>query len=218
MSYYVLEQTPPKDTEGCGTTFTDTDDAITGDAPCCPVCGSILGPLVWLPPYKVELDVWGRGYGDWVVGTGNSVLVSERFRLLWEEQGLTGLSGFDPVEIVKIAGRRRVKSDPPRYFHTEVLRSDARVDDVASDVVRRRPATCKVCLSGDIVRIRRVVLDTQGKATPDVFFAVGLPGVILASERFREFCERHKITNVICVPAEQYGYDYSEYEGGQEAG
>ncbi|HSP79360.1 MAG TPA: hypothetical protein VLQ93_12570, partial [Myxococcaceae bacterium] len=34
------------------------------DAPRCPRCGDFIGMLTWLPPYRVELELYGQELGD----------------------------------------------------------------------------------------------------------------------------------------------------------
>jgi hypothetical protein len=62
--------------------------------------------LQTLPPIRVELETWGKRFGDLVFGVGNDVLVCERFRNEFLRSGLAGLSGFAPAEMVKVIARR----------------------------------------------------------------------------------------------------------------
>ncbi len=73
--FYVLE----KDFHGPHDTAAEyTDDFESAPAPRCPKCGGIIGMRKWLPPFQVEVAVYGKeGAGDFVESTGNSLLVSE---------------------------------------------------------------------------------------------------------------------------------------------
>src|SRR4029078_8184867 len=95
-SFYILEQ-HPVDTTDAETEFFSLKPDNTGDAPRCPTCGDYIGMCRWLPPYQVELKLWGWHFGDIAYGAGLNVLVSERFRALYEEHELVGLTGFEPV-------------------------------------------------------------------------------------------------------------------------
>ena len=61
--------------------------------------------LKWLPPYRVELTTWGRGYGDFA-DVAREMIVSERFIKSFMESGLKGLSEIAPVEVLKVTQRR----------------------------------------------------------------------------------------------------------------
>lgn len=88
----------------------DTDFVAEGDnvgeAPRCPQCGGIVGMRLWLPPYRGKLEQLGSQLADFVPGPGNGILLSERMAEAFRAEGLTGLEGFQPVE-VRMHQRRR---------------------------------------------------------------------------------------------------------------
>ncbi|HLL52959.1 MAG TPA: hypothetical protein VK447_05395, partial [Myxococcaceae bacterium] len=98
--------------------FSDIEPTNLGPAPLCPQCGGIRGALSWLPPYRVELEVYGKDYGDLLNGPGNELLVTERFAEDFKAEGLKGLSGFHPVEVVRVLRKRPgpKPGPPPRYL------------------------------------------------------------------------------------------------------
>src|SRR5260370_39465390 len=76
-----------------------------GYAPRCDACGQYVGMRLWLPPYRVELETWGLEFAD--VGLiGTDLLASQRFKHAWERSQLTGLSGFNKVEVVNLKRHR----------------------------------------------------------------------------------------------------------------
>jgi hypothetical protein len=79
---------------------------FVGDAPRCPRCGGPIGMRPGLPPIRIELETWGKRFGDVAIDAGNEVLVSERFKDAFQSVGLTGLSPFMPAEVVKAIARR----------------------------------------------------------------------------------------------------------------
>jgi hypothetical protein len=79
---------------------------FVGDAPRCPRCGGPIGMRPSLPPIRIELETWGKRFGDVAIDAGNEVLVSERFKDAFQSVGLTGLSPFMPAEVVKAIARR----------------------------------------------------------------------------------------------------------------
>jgi len=63
---------------------------------------------------------------------------------------------------------------------------------------------CLVCRQGQLLkRWKRVVIDAGTWTGEDVFYARGMPGTILVSERFKEVCERHGVQNAAFLPAEE---------------
>src|SRR5512133_2335277 len=104
------------------------DGFETGDAPLCPKCGRAIGMLDWLPPFRVEVAVHGKGAGDFVKCTGDSLLVSERMAVAIRSEGFTGLHGFQPVEVVKLNARAK-RLGIPRYLSILVTYGRAAVDE-----------------------------------------------------------------------------------------
>ncbi len=62
-------------------------------------------------------------------------------------------------------------------------------------------------IDGIIKRARRVVVQPGTWSGEDGFIARGLPGTILAHERFKVFCGSEGFTNVNLIPAEDYSLD-----------
>jgi hypothetical protein len=66
MKFYIID-TPkigtPADLLG-GMRAIKEGGFSTGEAWRCPECNRFLTMLRWLPPYRVELERWGREYGD----------------------------------------------------------------------------------------------------------------------------------------------------------
>ncbi len=106
--FFVLEDGMfgPYDTK-----FSKTEPINRGEPPRCPQCGEHMGMLTWLPPYRVELELYGAGPGDFVEGPGYDALISQRVAEAYRAEGLTGLLGFNPVEVVRV--RRKRKGPPP---------------------------------------------------------------------------------------------------------
>jgi hypothetical protein len=189
--------------------FLPVDGSRTGVAPRCSVCGEFLGMLPLLQPIRVEIEGWGSRWGDVAFGPGNQILVSEKLRMLFTEAGLVGFVRFDPVEIKKVKKRKVGVGNPPVYRLASIQRSQAALDERASGVVRDEEPMCEECRSGGILkRISRVVLVPNTWSGEDVFFARGLPGRILVSERFKRLCEEGDLANCCFIAAEEFGFDY----------
>src|SRR4051794_24598198 len=123
-SFFILEEPrpgSPKD-KAHGTRAMQEAGAKFGPAPCCPTCGRFVGLLTWLPPFRAELETWGKEFGD-VMRIGDDLLVSEHFTEIYTKGSLTGLLAFAPVEIIKVRRHRKLRGEPPRYFRATIVRS-----------------------------------------------------------------------------------------------
>lgn len=204
MKFFALKHTIgfPSDTE-----FLDVEPSILGDAPQCDVCRNYIDGSPWLPPYYAQLEVWERSFGDLAFGPGNELLVTDRFQLCWNEMGLVGLVGFEPVQIVKVVRRKRFNGETPPYSHVVPVRSETRVDLRASELEHDDDGSyCPVCHSGNVRGWKRIVFQPDTWSGEDVFVARGLPGTIFVSDRFREFRDEYGISNCPLIPAEEYSH------------
>ncbi len=213
MKFYVLSS--PRDTDGAAVTdFSKSGSVNRGEAPTCPICGGFTGMLPWLPPYRAELEVWGKDFGDIAFGPGNELLVAQRVADAFKSEGLVGFSGFDEVDIVKVIrrGGSKITSHPPRYYCVAIARSRAAIDVEASGLVHEEPFTCPECRIGLVKRTTRIVLEEGTWSGEDVFYARGLPGTILASERFKAFFDRYSVDNGTLIDAAGYSFDFYPWE------
>lgn len=186
---------------------------IQGEPVRCPVCGDPVTEQDWLPPRRIRLSSARREkWGDFVWGAGLSLLASGRFRTIYDAERLTGLSFVpDPVEIVQ-AGRYKNGDLPPSlptYYVIKALWSGGNQDDVASGVVRKRPARCPYCRVGDGSRLKQsgIVVEEGSWMGADAFRVRGESSQIVVSERFKQVVERYHLKNARVVPAEKYAYD-----------
>lgn len=200
MQFYVLDRR---------NRFTDREFAYgeeitseTGDWERCPSCDAAVSSRRVLPPHEVTLSK--TQYGDFVLGTFETFLVSERVRDLYLQSGLKGITNFEAVEVKKVVHKRKTSPNPPNYYLAYIGRDPARIDQVHSNIVYEDVPTCHVCFQGIIRSFDGVYLvpDTWGGS--DIFFPVGLSGTILVSQRFCNFVQDNHFTNVQLVPADAY--------------
>jgi hypothetical protein len=212
LHFFVLEH--PKDpVDDALTDFLPAPGTKRGEVPRCPRCGNPIGMMPRLPPFRVEVETWGRRFGDLAFGVSNDVLVSERFKNAFLSSGLMGLTGFAPAEVVKVIARRgKVPASMPNYFVAIPGGSRAVLDDRASGVDYEKRWTCEECRIGQMKRLRKVVLKPDTWSDEDVFIPRGLPGTILTSERFKQFCDHHAFTNCQLIQAERYHFDHFPWE------
>jgi len=212
MRFYVIKK-PRKETR-YDTEFAYLKPHPRGDAPRCPVCGGYTGMLTALPPYNIELELWDTGYGDIAFGPGNHILVSERFKILWEEHVLAGLDGFAPVSIEKVIKHVRFEASPPEYYLTSVVQSEAVIDQIQSgfEWESGEEPKCDHCRLGGIKRWKRIVLEPDTWSGENLFRPRGLSGTIMVDQRFKEFADQFKITNCCLIPSEEYARDFYPWE------
>jgi hypothetical protein len=189
-------------------TRVDEDDDNVGEASRCPRCGSFISMLPWLPPYRVTLERYGKELGDFMRGFGNN-LISERFADALRVEGFTGFQGFHPVEVVRVRRQRRGARSPlvPRYLLVTPVFGSAAVDEAHSRIRRSSPISCDWCRSAGVEAVHGFALEPESWKGDDVFFARGLPGTIIVSERFAHFVTRHGFTNMRLIPTEEYTWD-----------
>ncbi len=215
---FILDQFPKGEREGARTDFMTSEGATFHDPPNCKTCGSGISNLIWAPPYHAEMDQWGERYGDLALsGSPQCILVSERFRDLYENSGMIGLSGFYPVTIDRLVRRnKKCKGKPPTYLKADVARSRVGVDDARSGCVWTKDSTiCPECLfpmKGIIKRWTGTILLPGQVPAEDVFVPRGGGAGIMVSTRFKAFCEEHAISNAWFFPAELYAKDFYPWE------
>ncbi|WP_245919593.1 hypothetical protein [Melittangium boletus] len=140
------------------------------------------------------------------------MLISERLAEAFRAEGLTGLEGFHPVEVLRVRCMRKRPRQPisvPRYSVVSTCYGRAAVDTMLTRVRTTRPITCLECRSTTINAIHGIVLEPGTWQGEDIFRPRGLPGTLVVSERFKDFVERHGFTNMRLTPAEQYVKDPS---------
>ena len=204
--FFVLED----DVFGHSDTKFDKGEPVNrGEPPECPQCGTTIGMLTWLPPYRGELVLHGGQLGDFVESTGYDFLISERMAEAFRAEGLTGLLGFHPVEVVRMRRRRKgpAPGDVPRYFAVTACFGRGAIDEAHSLIRRGEPITCTECRSTGVDTIHGFTLEPGSWQGEDIFRPRGLQGDLVVSERFAEFVQRHGFTNMKLTPTEQYVWD-----------
>lgn len=212
MKFYVLK---PEEGIRFGTkwAYADQVDPVVRDpegGEKCPVCGRFMSGLPWLPPRRVKLSsAKPEKWRDFVWGAGFLLLVSDRFKAVYEREGLSGITVFHPVEVVRVGTRKTGDLPPglPSYYLIAIVWGAAQ-DDRASKVVCEREPQCAYCrLGGKRPKQEGIILEEGSWTGADIFKARGGPGQILVSERFKEVVERYKLKNTWFIPAEKFAWD-----------
>ncbi len=180
-----------------------------GPAPLCPQCGGVVGALTWQPPYRIELELYGKDFADLIVASGHDLLVTERFAQDVNADGLTGFSGFHPVEVVRVRRERRGSKPglPPRYLFVTTAYGHAALDMERSRIRGNRPMRCPFCRYVGCEAVDGLVLEPGTWTGEDVFRPRGLSGVVLVTERFMRFAEKYAMSHMTFVPIEKYVWD-----------
>jgi hypothetical protein len=189
------------------------EGAVMANSRRCSECLEPLGGRTWLPPYRVELDVGGAYFAD-VVGGAGDLLVSDRFRAIYEENNLTGLSNFTLADVVRILRRPKHECVVPEYYKVDVVRSRACIDLVRSGFEWTRPVSiCRECLKGrgePLMRWKKLVIDPATRGPEDIFMARGANRILL-SERFKSVYDANGLKGAILAPAAEHEVDF--YKG-----
>jgi hypothetical protein len=163
----------------------------------------------WLPPYRVNLVLQGERPGDFLDTTGHDLVVSERFARAFREEGLTGLEGFHPVEVLRVRRRRPGpgRASTPAYQVVRARYGPAAVDLARSSIRWAEPPTCDWCrttLKQGVSGFRVEPGSWQGE---DICRPRGLLGCLIVSERFERFVARHGFTNLRLTRTEEFMWD-----------
>jgi len=182
------------------------DGFETGEAPVCAKCDRAIGMRDWLPPFRVEVAVYGKqGVGDFAKCIG-SLLVSERMAVAIRSEALTGLHDFRPVEVVKMNARAK-RLGIPKYLLVEATYGRAAVDEAQSRFRRSEPIDCDECRSTGIDGIYGFRIAPGTWDGLDAFRPRGFQSDVVVSERFADFVRRHGFTNIKLVPTEEFIWD-----------
>lgn len=212
MQFYELEQCPQGDADTC---YSEEEGYNQGDAASCPACGGATSLLSWLPPYRVVIELHGKEFGDFVfIPAGNDFLVSQKFREVYYSNGLTGLSGFDAVEVLRVKTRRKRLPNPPAYFRVTASYGQTALDLKASGLEWHEPPKCDYCRSAMKIRWQCLIVEDGTWSGEDAFRPRGLSSRIIVTQRFKDACEQNGITNAVFTPAELAGHDFEPWNKG----
>ena len=211
--FYVVEEPRPEDREDDigGTSALKEEGFKVGEAPKCPKCGRFIGMLTWLPPFRVEIETWGKEFGDLVKVGANDLLVSHGFKQLYEKHQLTGLLGFEQVEIVRVKRHRKSSAELPEYFKATVVRSQTSIDQDASGFEwQDEQPVCPECLwkqaTGTLRGYKGIIIKSGSWTGEDIFYPRGSPVNVIVSRRFRDVCVENQLKNVVLLPADTYAW------------
>ena len=101
--------------------------------------------------------------------------------------------------------------EPSSGLPSEARRFAQLLDQEASRLEWDRPPTCPICKTGIVRSWKRLLLEAATWTREDAFRPRGFGGTIMVTQRFKDACERHDITNAIFTTAEESGHDFYFY-------
>jgi hypothetical protein len=178
----------------------------------CPVCGDVLGSLLWLPPRKVAIKQ-PRRISDIISGAGGSdFLVTRKFMESYIQENLTGLEGFFPVEVVKMGTTKKAKDYTiPELFGVYVKFSNVRIIKERMGIrwqSDRKVPTCDFCDRGEgiLTSFERVVVDESTWQGEDFFRPINGSNYLL-SQKAKDWFDKNQFENVSMPLAIEFSYD-----------
>ena len=178
-------------------------DRVNGDCEKCPVCNQPISMLKWLEPRKMRLT--NSKYPDRLTAwLPEPMVISEKFKEVYEQEGLTGIRKYIPIEVVKIS--RITKNSPvaPKYFSAEIdYTTNIRLDVAKSVIIGQKGDwSCELCnpYGTTCDKIMKLSLNVSEWKGEDIFKVYSLPGRVFVSERFYDFVKKHNFTNFNLVP------------------
>ena len=172
-----------------------------GDCLYCPECADIVSLLQWMPPYEVNLS--GGKFGDFVFGTIDTCLVSNKFKQIYEENGFRGIENFEPCVLYK-----RNKKLDLQYYYLKIPLINARVNIKKSKMVfenekgKKVYPNCSTCQrAGELKDMRGFFLEKESIITEDIFIPY-FTSEIFFSERLKQATS--ELTNLKLIEANKY--------------
>ncbi len=204
QEFYRLEQ--PRFSQYEYAFYEAADDSKYGDFQKCPKCEGPISMRKWLAPRKVHLKQATR-IGDLVFGAGGGImLVSERFKVAFENSNLRGIKEFNKVEIISIKPKTVSDSlQSIKLFEAVIVIQPIKVlfDFMDVDWCRKPPANhCKFCelSKGEYNSYQRIVIDPNSNFDSDIFCPINLSGTIILSSKAYDFFAKNSFTNVFLTP------------------
>ncbi|WP_413512618.1 imm11 family protein [Myroides odoratus] len=173
----------------------------TGKAKVCQTCGVFLTSLEWLPP--LEINVSKKKLGDFIYGTFIGFIVSEKFKDKFESADLEGLINFKKVDLY-----HKNKLLEKAYYYPEILHMNAFID--LNYVELEDKELCDTCQKGKSIlnKIDGIIFKKPDLINLDVFFTNSIgESTIIVSQRFNNFVEEEKFTNIKFLEAATFRWD-----------
>jgi hypothetical protein len=170
-----------------------------GNGDDCEVCGSPITQMKWLAPYEVR--VTQKHLGDFIFGSVNPFLVSQKFKDIYDAGDFKGIESFSRVQLYF----RRQPLEAAFYFpHIPYNYNNINLDRCG---IKYDPAgICPRCQHGgnkDLSEMTGVYWEDESGIKEDVFENHSA-GRYSFSQRLKDAMEEAGITNTFFVPASEF--------------
>lgn len=167
----------------------------------CPCCGKRVSGSFWVQPREIvltkrKLPDFLYNYVDYVRVHLSEVAIKKIL-----ESDLRGIIKVDEIDSVRFQRKSKEVVIPPKYYRIEVARSRITIDHASSDIkygkmgdygycplCRQVPATYNI--------IRKLELNMEQYEGYDIFQIYEMGTRVFLSQRFIDFCEDNKLTNL----------------------
>lgn len=205
MQFYVMDFEVGAPYETWCDSMEPVHIGTSDDCAKCPKCGASVSMLPWLPPFRASLRAYGKQLGD-VTFQSTEIVVSEKFRQVWTEARLKGIDTFHPLERIRVRPARLGRKTPT-YFLARLKQFGTRVDLNRSLIEYNGPFACTYCLEANVDSIRGFAIDEASWTGEDIFYAWGMPGSIIVTDRVRQLRDDHDLKNIRLTPVEKFVWD-----------
>lgn len=192
---------------------------IWAPANTCAVCGQVVSQDLWLPPQRVRFSSADPTcWQDVMWGVPGLFLVSERFRKIYEGEGLTGLNPFDPPVVIEKLGKNKKGVFPvelPTYYLVTIPWGRGVIDQEKSEFVYKGQENEVYCPlgrhNGYVLSYQRYVMKEGTWQGDDFFTPVSSQIINCGSERLKRVVEKYQITGLNLVPSEKFTYNFHDF-------
>jgi hypothetical protein len=186
----------------------------------CKVCGQVVSQDLWLPPQRVRFSSADTScWQDVMWGVPGLFLVSERFRKIYEGEGLTGFNPFDPPVVIEKLGKYKRGVFPvtlPTYYSVTIPWGRGEIDQEKSEFVYEKDDNEVYCPlgrhNGYLSSYQRYVMK-EGTWQGDDFFTPISPTLTnLGSERLKEVLHKYQVTGLNLIPSENMKFNLHSFD------
>jgi hypothetical protein len=161
----------------------------------------------WLPPHAIRVSRYR--VGDIIVGTFVNIIVSSRFKFLFEQSKLKGIESFHPVAVYL---RKDLVDE--EYFYPAIEMSNFLVDLTKSGFEFEGSKRCSACQKGGSVirKWKGIIFERPEEIDLDIFNIKVLGETPIVSQRFYDFAVEHQFSNLAMIDASKYGTTWAQVE------
>ena len=165
---------------------------ILKDEPCqhCPNCGALSYGLKWVPPYNVTFNK--KTIGD--ISLWDPLIVSQKFKDVYEQNNLTGIRNFCLVEQATSCG----KEINLKFYVVELERINGQVNykktKIKGSITDTKKCICCNPIKREKEYVNGIYFDEEFKL--DIFYTYDWGNQIFLSEKFVKVMISNGITNL----------------------